>query len=295
MPVMYDGIELPTEEEHYAKLLDGAREKSSRWAENYAEAFLKSVGCPIIHKVDENPKYENIAPGILTPDFIIFSDTLRGNHPDDFYVDVQEVTGGPWDLKGEGNHLIGKPNPMRENTLKVKENNKLVQRYIVNESNPDVLKAIFMPLKKKSKKYGAKKRKSSKFGLISVQGNFQDIAHELHFSKLLWHTMENVIDFMKVSSYSNDEIHKFMDLRLDIMNHKKEGVIPLFLPFDECWCFWALLGSKSYNGLCLLVVNTTALEKLKGLPEYEWLLSFISGENVEFSDKIRNIVLENKN
>ncbi|AQM66653.1 hypothetical protein Vca1114GL_00130 [Vibrio campbellii] len=291
MPVEVDGIKYQTEEEFFARHLDGKRNKSSDWAEEYTEAFLAAIDCPIIHKVDGNPAYEKLEPGLLTPDFVIFSEKLGENDPDVFYVDVQEVTGGPWDLKGKGNPIVGTPNPLREGMLKTKEDRNHVQRVMINEDNPKVLKAIFNPLKEKSKKYGTKKRQSSKFGLVSVQGGIQDIAYETHFQKLLWHSMEVVINFMKSNGYTINDIHKFMDLRLEIMGHKQEGVVPLFLPFpDEKWCFWAILGSKSYQGLCLLIVNTVALDELKGSAEYDWLLSFTKGQNFMFSERLNQIL-----
>ncbi|WP_052131690.1 hypothetical protein [Vibrio coralliilyticus] len=113
MPVEIDGITFLTEKEAYARMLEGKRSKASDWAEDYTEAFLSAIDCPIIHKVDGNPDYERLEPGLLTPDFVIFSNKLGENDPNVFYVDVQEVTGGPWDLKSKGNPIIGNPNPLR--------------------------------------------------------------------------------------------------------------------------------------------------------------------------------------
>lgn len=290
MPVEFHGVMVPTKKEFYKSKLEGKSTKNSNWAEDYAEAFLKSIDCPLIHKVDGNPKYKGWPDGLFTPDFIIFDEELHENDPSDFYVDVQEVTGGPWNIKSKGNKIIGETNPVRasyansENSSKENPNS-----FMVNEYDPAVIEAIFKPLNKKRKKYGSTKRISGKFGLISVQGYKNDIDYILHFSKLIWHTFEVIIESLKQNGSTKQEVESIMDLRLDIISHKKKGLITIYFPYQsKDWCFWALLGSVSFEGMCLLVINSTVLETLKNTQEYDWLISFSKKPSLPFISKLKS-------
>jgi len=288
VPVEINGIMVQTKEEFLKEKLEGKRTKNSDWAEYYAQAFLKSIKCPLIHKVDGNPKYKQWPDGLLTPDFIIFGDELHENDPDDFYVDVQEVTGGPWDIKSKGNKIIGETNPARSSYTNSKQSSsENPHSLMINENDPVIIEAIFKPLNKKRKKYGSTKRISSKFGLISVQGYKNDIDYILHFSKLIWHTFEVIIDSLKQNRASNKEIESVMDLRLDIISHKKKGLITIYFPYQsKDWCFWALLGSVSFEGLCVFIINSTVLDSIKNTPEYDWLVSFSKTPNLQFINEL---------
>jgi len=277
MPVMYKGIEVPTKEEFYKRWFEGERTMASDKAEKYAEAFLKSLGVEDIHKSDVE-KYKK-RKDWLTPDFVIFKEELKKNDPEDFYVDVQEVTGGPFDLKKE--KMFGKyPNTIREKAMNSHD------VIMITEDSKEILDAIYKPFHKKRKKYGNSKRKSPKFGLISVQGFEHNPAYLKHFLTLVDNNIR-AIENLFLYAKNDKAVEQLKNLKLEILKGEK-GLITIVVPCEgEDWIFWCLLGNIAYEGFGLMIINANSLQKIEGTPEHKWLLNLIENPRLEFLDKLK--------
>lgn len=224
--------------------------------------------------VDGNPLYKKRARDLCTPDFVIGQDSIGENNPNDFYVDVQEVTGGPWDIKKRKSPLFNKENPVRVASEKLRDlefGYKNRQRILINENNPELLKAIFKPIHRKSHKYGQRKRQSSKFGLISVQSPIYELDRQVHFNKLRWSVFESIIQL----GIKEKDLHVIVDLRNKILTGEKKGLIPITASFkSDTWCFWAILGVNECAGQCIFLINQNGIERYKD--EADEVISWIN-------------------
>jgi len=291
---------IPTKEEYYKKLFEGERGINTKWSEDYAKAFLQSIGSPIVHTVDGNPKYQKRAKGLCTPDFIIGKNSIGDNDPDDFYIDIQEVTGGPWDIKKKKSPLFKHGNPARiaeENLRDSEVGYENAQRVAINEFSPEILKAIFKPINKKSHKYGQRKRKSSKFGLISVQSPTHGLDRKLHYSKLIWSVFESIIIELRQLGVNQKELSLINNLRNQVLSGQKDGLIPISLPFkNNTWCFWALLGVNYYYGQCIFLVNQSALKRYEDDTDevISWVNKLSMSEGFSFINELEQIFSESQ-
>lgn len=285
----------PTKEDLFTRILDGKAHKSTAWTEDYAEAFLKAIDAPQVHKVDGNSLYTHRASNLCTPDFILGKDKISdGNNPTDFYVDVQEITGGPWDVKKKSNPFFSEGSPVRKmweygKLHKPTEENPV--RIPLIETNPDVLKAIFNPLRKKSAKYGLKKRNSARFGLISVQAPSNNFDETLHLKTLQATVFKSITRKIKQGGAEWKYIEQMEAMFFLVLLDRIKGLFPIAAPFiEDTWCFWAIISTTSGEGNCTFIINTTGLKKAKSLQKdavTRWVEKISVRKTFSYIEKLR--------
>lgn len=285
LPKLIYGVEVPTKEEFFKKKYEGKKTKNTKKSERYAEAFLKAINCNV-HRGDGKKEYER--NGGLTPDFVIFKDILRENHPDDFYVDVNEVIGGAYHLKRKVLDKTGTLNPFREESIKTHNNMGYIHKIPLNFNLDEEFRGeLYNPFITKRKKYGDR-RSSGKFGLISVQGFENTPDYMKCFYTLLNENFDAIIGSLIKLGFKKDDVQKIKRLKIDVLSGRKRGLLTFYLPFEEKnWCFWAMLGSVSLKGTCIMIINSNVLKSLEGSMEYEWLMS-LKESNIEFIEQLEN-------
>jgi len=272
--------------DYFENLLNGKRQKNTERTEDYAKLFLEKIGVPLVHKVDRNPAYKAREKGLFTPDYVIWQDHIGDNDPNDFYVDVQEITGGPFDATISHISELNHYNPVRDAIEKIRELPAVYanrQTILINEYNPEILKAIFQPILKKSEKYGNGKRASSRFGLISVQSPGNEMASMVHFKKIVYTILTNLVEFLQGRA-PEKAVKSVYETKIRILEDRQNGLIPFLLPFNsDCWCFWAII-RPILPQQCLFLVNSTGLERAKQQKEdqaTQWLEKIAVGKGFE--------------
>ncbi|MEQ5874616.1 hypothetical protein J3455_08605 [Pseudoalteromonas sp. NFXS39] len=270
------------------KLNQSSKKKDAAEAEEYAYKLLTALKCPIVTKIDGQDKYKYLEDGLLKPDFIVGSRSFGENRPKDFYVDVQCITGGPWDI-------TSKSNPYFENGSAPRNIWKSNAPYEVVDKAPkknfygdeQALKdAVWSTFSKKTQKYGLE-RNSPRFGLVSIAQS-SEIDSLMHLGNIvsdICHTLQRHVG-------NNDfAFNKIADLQMEFLTKQKTGVIPIVAPFDkDYWCFWIITSRYFPYGNCLFIVNTTgvsrSVKEFGNSPVTNWLKQIHTMQGYDYFNKI---------
>lgn len=277
-----------SKEDYWNKFLLGKRFKTTGLSEIFAECLLKALGCPFVHKVDGNPIYKKMPTGVFTPDFLISGNsTEKQNRPYDFYVDVQEITEGSWDIRRK--EVNGRKNFVREAAEKLSKSPPGYENRIIlpfNEYDEKLINQVLNPLRKKSEKYASKERKeSNKFGLVSVQSHIDRVDVNFHFGQLTWIAFHHL--FLKNPADLIKTDPNFIYQRW--MKEDTNFVLPIRVCLKKKkWVFWIIAGYGQNYGKCLIFINVCAFKKAAKLGNdkaLEWMDELARRHLVQFDIK----------
>lgn len=257
---------ISTKEEFFKRQMNQIKiENNSGWSENYTEELLKELAFPPFHRVDGNPIYKR-RNAMLTPDFVAGIEPIKANNPEDFYIDVNEITEGVWGNFNDENNKFSHGNPIKKMYQELNDNNFTSDnpyRLLINESQPDLIHSLYKQINSKSEKYSSKRNGSDRFGLISVLAKNKFHIAQMQYLKLIISIFEDLLEpfFLKNSTIEGCE--ELRTIKLDFLNPgHKTGFIPICCPFEGNWCFWMIVGTLSYSGDYLFLVNTRVLNSL---------------------------------
>jgi hypothetical protein len=289
-PDWMKGLNVPTKEEWFQSKLDAPKlENNSEFSESIAKQFLIDTDFPDFHNIDENPIYNKerkrlqrskTLQDMLTPDFVVGKGPVEANNPDDFYVDVNEITEGIWGNFNDNNPKFKSGNPVKKMLEATRDatpetyTSEAPYRMMINEYDPSLIQKLFLTIKSKAAKYSIKRNNSEKFGLISVLAEERHDIAMIQYTKLLI----SIFDDMLMPYLPSDSKEQVRKLKLEVLNPAcQKGIVPIQAPFEGPWCFWAILGTGSYKGECLVLINNLVLDKLEiNDPVSIWLRSLVS-------------------
>lgn len=267
---------IPTKEQFFQRLMtQEKKENNSSWSEDYTENLLKSLGFPNFHRIDGNPLYaaeikrrnkkKHLAP-MLTPDFVVGHKSVAANDPEDFYIDVNEITEGVWGNFNDEKNKFPCGNPVKKMYQELRDNQYTSDkpyRLLINEEQADLIQSLYKQIKSKSERYSTKRGGSQKFGLVSVLAKDGFHIAQLQYLKLL----TSIFDDMLIPFFQAQSVNSACDLlrniKLSFLHPgKKAGFIPIVAPFEGDWCFWIIAGTTVYEEDVLCLVNSDVLSTL---------------------------------
>lgn len=268
--------EVPTKEEFFkCKMNQVKKENNSSWSENFTEELLKKLEFPEFHRVDENPIYKleikrrnkkNLLEAMLTPDFVTGTEPIKANDPEDFYIDVNEITEGVWGNFNDEKNKFPQGNPIKKMYEELNNKNFTSDnpyRLLINESQPELIHSLYKQMISKSKKYSSKRNGSNRFGLISVLAKENFHIAQIQYQKLIISIFEDMFEPFFSKNSTSDTCEQLRTIKLNFLNPgHKTGFIPITCPFEGNWCFWMIVGTSTYEGDCLFLVNSTVLNSL---------------------------------
>lgn len=267
---------IPTKKEFFHHQMNQIKkENNSSWSENFTEELLKKLEFPEFHRVDENPIYipeikrrskkNNLAP-MLTPDFVLGNEKIEANNPKDFYIDVNEITEGVWGNFNDKKNKFPNGNPIKKMYQELDNKNFTSEnpyRFLINESQQDLVHSLYRQIISKSKKYSSKREGSKKFGLVSVLAHDGFHIAQIQYLKLIISIFEDMLEPFFIKNSAPEVSEQLRTIKLNILNPShKTGFIPITCPFEGDWCFWLIAGTSVYEGDCLFLVNSTVLNNL---------------------------------
>ncbi|HCH69416.1 MAG TPA: hypothetical protein DE042_02765 [Colwellia sp.] len=189
---------VPTKEEFLqSQMSQEKKENNSGWSEDYTESLLKSLDFPSFHRIDDNPIYDveikrrnrkkHLSP-MLTPDFVAGEQPVEANSPEDFYIDVNEITEGVWGNFNNERNKFPNGNPIKQMYQELNDNEYTSDkpyRLMINEGQADLVQSLYTQIKSKSEKYSTKRNGSKRFGLVSVLAKDGFHIAQIHYQKLL--------------------------------------------------------------------------------------------------------------
>lgn len=267
---------VPTKEEFFQRLMSQEKkENNSGWSEGYTENLLINLDFPSFHRIDGNPVYDaeikrrnkkkHLAQ-MLTPDFVVGQQPVEANDPDDFYIDVNEITEGVWGNFNDEKNKFPAGNPIKKMYQELNDNQYTSDkpyRLLINEGQADLVQSMYTQIKSKSDKYSKKRDGSKKFGLVSVLAKDEFHIAQIHYQKLLISIFDDMlIPFFKGQSVDS-VCEQLRNIKLTFLNPgQKAGFVPIVAPFEGDWCFWIIAGTTAYEGDCLCLVNSNVLSTL---------------------------------
>ncbi|WP_075988950.1 hypothetical protein [Vibrio fluvialis] len=285
----YRSLGVLTQEEAFAKMLSPQKtQNNTDWSEAYAAQALIKIGCPNLQQVDGNPVYNELIrlhqrrkslKPMLTPDFVFGCHTIEANDPNDFYVDVHEVTEGLWGNFDDQNNKFRSGNPIKAmyeaiQSAPERYTSDRPYRMIVTETNPKLIGSLYENIKKKSEKYCTKRGgDTAAFGMVSVMSNNNPQITMIVFQKLLISIFDDMIVPFVQKNYPKEVQEHLLTLKRNIclVSGNPELSVMAF-PFEGNWTFWFLVGYGPYEGHNLLLVNQNGLARLdKSTDVYIWL------------------------
>lgn len=267
---------IPTKEEFFKRQMDQVKkENNSSWSENFTEELLKKLAFPQFHRVDENPIYiqeikrrnrKNQLTAMLTPDFVAGAEPIEANDPEDFYIDVNEITEGVWGNFNEEKNKFPQGNPIKKMYQELNDKNFTSDspyRLLINESQPDLIHSLYKQILSKSKKYSSKRNGSNRFGLISVLAKDGFHIAQVQYQKLIISIFEDMLESFFSKNSTPEVCEELRTIKLNFLNPgHKTGFISITCPFEGDWCFWMIAGTSAYEGDYLFLVNSTVLNSL---------------------------------
>lgn len=256
---------IPTKEEFFKRQMSQIKvENNSTWSENFTEELLKRLLFPAFHRVDGNPIYKG-RKAMLTPDFVVGIEPIKVNNPEDFYIDVNEITEGVWGNFNDENNKFPHGNPIKKMYQELNDNNFTSDnpyRLLINESQPDLVHSLYKQINSKSEKYSSKRNGSDRFGLISVLAKNKFHIAQIQYLKLIISIFEDLLEPFFLKNSTIDTYEELRTIKLNFLNPGKTGFIPICCPFEGNWCFWMIVGTLSYEGDYLFLVNSKVLNNL---------------------------------
>lgn len=257
---------IPTKEEFFKRQMGQVKiENNSDWSEKFTEQLLKELSFPAFHKVDGNPIYKP-RNAMLTPDFVAGIEPIKANNPEDFYIDVNEITEGVWGNFNDENNKFSHGNSIKEMYRELNDNNFTSDnpyRLLINESQPELIYSLYKQINSKSEKYSSKRNGSDRFGLISVLAKNKFHIAQMQYLKLIISIFEDLLEPFFLKNSTIEACKELRSIKLDFLNPgHKTGFIPICCPFEGNWCFWMIVGTLSYEGNYLFLVNSRVLNNL---------------------------------
>lgn len=267
---------IPTKEEFFKRQMSQVKiENNSDWSENFTEELLKKLSFPDFHRVDGNSIYlpeikrrnkKNHLSAMLTPDFVVGIEPIKANNPEDFYIDVNEITEGVWGNFNDENNKFPQGNPIKKMYRELNDNNFTSDnpyRLLINELEPDLIYGLYKQINSKSEKYSSKRNGSDRFGLISILAKNKFHIAQIQYLKLINSIFEDLLEPFFFKNSTIESCEELRAIKLNFLNPGyKTGFIPICCPFEGNWCFWMIVGTLSYEGDYLFLVNSKVLNNL---------------------------------
>jgi hypothetical protein len=302
-----ESLGIPTQEEWSNEILTPIKtEKNEAWSEGYAEKILKEIDFPELQKVDGNLAYNKLIkkrqrskslPDMITPDFVVGDHFIEPNDPVDFYVDIHEVTEGLWGNFNDDKNKFPHGNPIKamyEAVISNPEKYTSDNPYFLplTETDCNLTAKLYENIKNKAKGYcNRRDGQTSRFGMVSVMSNKNHHITMVAYQKLILSVFDEMIIPFIMANHTYKEIELIRQIKHKAVSiSSKPEIITLAFPFEGNWTFWLIVGTGTFEGHLLLLINQNGMNKLDLKSDvYKWLMKRTSETSNEYQREPFNV------